>query len=264
MNLKIAMVGNEDHWQKAFDLKPDAFIEIGNLVDVVHKMAEIPFMSALHRLMRHLTLTGVDSFNAVVILLQNGYTHDGLRLTRSIWEAAVTVAYLRKFPAEIDDFIEFDPIILKQQLDQFDLLYPEQTKKISEEERKTIRENYDKAKWRFERADGSIRRTWCKNSIFKMAQLTKREAHYHTFYKLACAGTHLNIYGVQMQLRANGLEVDVAPTTKFLELALITGHGAVISMMEDYDASANLGLGAEIQALHDRFQRIWKVDVNNA
>jgi Family of unknown function (DUF5677) len=262
--MKIAMVGNEDHWQKAFELKPDAFMEIGNLVDVVHKIARIPFTSALHRLMRHLMLTGVDSLNAVMILLQNGYTHDGLRLTRSIWEAAVTVAYLRKFPAEVDDFIEFNPIILKQQLDQYDLLYPEQTKKISKQERKKIQENYEKANPRFKRADGSIRRTWCKNSIFKMAQLTKREAHYHTFYNVACAGTHLNIYGVQMQLRANGLEVDVAPTTKFLELALITGHGAVISMMEDYNASGNLGLDTEIQDLQDRFQHIWKVDVNNA
>jgi hypothetical protein len=262
--MKIAMVGNQDHWQKAFDLKPDAFIEIANLVDVVHKVVRIPFTSPLHRLMRHLTLTGVDSLNAVVILLQNGYTHDGLRLTRSIWEAAVTVAYLRKFPAEVDDFIEFNPIILKQQLDQYDLLYPELTKKISEEERKKVQENYERAKPRFETADGGIRRTWCKNSIFKMAQLTKRDAHYQTFYKVACASTHLNIYGVQMQLRDNGLEVDGAPTTKFLELALITGHGAMISIMEDYNASANLGLDTEIQDLHDRFQRIWKVDVNNA
>jgi len=48
-----------------------------------------------------------NSFSAVVLLAVNGFGIDALKVGRTMFEAAVTVAYLRKNPTEYDDYRDF-------------------------------------------------------------------------------------------------------------------------------------------------------------
>src|SRR5271169_1447769 len=65
----------------------------------------------LHRVCRHLAKMVANSLNAVLLLAMNGLGNDCLKVVRSMFEAAVNVAYLREHPDQFPYCFDFHYIV---------------------------------------------------------------------------------------------------------------------------------------------------------
>lgn len=256
-DMKYEGVGIPENWQVGHATNPQGFLAAESMHDLLHKLARQPVQNSLQYVTRRLMIIGLDSLGAVTTLLLNGYSPDALRITRTIWEAAVTVAYLKTFPAKVSDFHDFSHIAAKQQVDHMDKNYPEMSKDISAERRAEIEADYQRVKPRFLNSKKKLRNTWSDKTIFDMAKATGREELYKTFYRFACGVTHLNHSGLQMLTNEQSKDVDIAPTNEFLEVALEMAHGSVLEMMADYNDLAELGFTDEIKELVKVYRAAW-------
>ena len=92
-----------------------------------------------------------------------------------------------------------------------------------------------------------------------MAQELGRENHYRRFYASASGMHHIDILGVAAQSEEESFHVDLAPSMNWLDIALVTGHGAAVEMMVDYNAIAGHGMDVQLKKAKDEFEEAWKI-----
>ena len=148
---KVQMVGFPDFWQTGHHENPAAFKAVAELRQLENALFAKPISEPLHKVMRHLAKVSANSLRALTTLLLNGYGHDGMKIARGIFEASVTVAYLRKHPNELEDYFDFESVLTKRRLDYHDRRYPELVKGLPPERRKEIEDNYVAVVGRFTR-----------------------------------------------------------------------------------------------------------------
>lgn len=54
----------------------------------------------------------IDEFREIVLLCENGFGIGGLKILRPLYERAVTMQYLAKYPDKVNDFIEYNAVNL--------------------------------------------------------------------------------------------------------------------------------------------------------
>src|SRR5207249_2643434 len=198
----------------------------------------------LQAVIRHMTRINLNSLSALVTLVMNGHGSDAMRIARTMWETAVTADYLKRNPAEIDDYLDYYHIFRKRYIDSIpkDKLPKEYTsEKLAE-----IQAEYDRVVHRFT-DKGRIRNSWSKISIYKMAEHVGRQDEYAQFYGWASGMQHVNAVGLQAQTEEGGVEVDIPPSTRWILTALIVGQEATLSVVDDYNAVAGHGMEKEIE-----------------
>ncbi len=95
-----------------------------------------------HTVCRHLSKMVANSVGAVLLLGVNGYGYDGIKIARTMFEAAVTVAYLRKHPDEFGDYFDFHFIVAMQRHRYMQNHAPEHLKRVTPEALKQGEEGY--------------------------------------------------------------------------------------------------------------------------
>src|SRR5439155_18069352 len=110
----------QEFWQTAYQLQPAAFNEVQRIGALQNRLYTIAPKNQLERVIRHLAKNAMNSLGATATLCLNGYGHDSLKLARSTYEAYLNAAYLEKHPDQLDDYIDFYHILIKQQLDHLE------------------------------------------------------------------------------------------------------------------------------------------------
>ena len=135
---QVTMVGFQDFWTSAYESKKVAFQAITDLFPVQEELFKKSASEPLHKVVRGIAKIGYNSLGALTTLLLNGYGNDGMKIARNLFEGAVTTAYLRAHPAEIDDYLDFYHILTKRQLDYLDERDPDRVKALRPERRAEI------------------------------------------------------------------------------------------------------------------------------
>src|SRR5579884_926216 len=255
---RVEMVGFPEFWQKSHDVNAAAFTAIRNMNPIQEELFSKQVSERLHKVIRRISKMTYNSLGALTTILLNGYGNDGMKVARSMFEAGVTVSYLKKYPTEIDDYLEFYHILVKRQLNYLDAEDPDRVKALSAERRAQIESEYARVRSRFTNKKGNIRKSWCTMSIFDMAKEVDREDHYRTFYVSASGMHHIDIGGIANQSEEESFDVDVAPSLNWIDIALITGHGATITTMTDYNEIAGHGMDIKLVIAHEEFKNAWK------
>jgi len=81
---------------------------------------------------------------------------------------------------------------------------------------------------------------------------------YPTFYAIATSMHHLDIGGLSAHSEEETFDVDVAPSSQWLDVALIMGHNAVLNALVDYNEAAQLGMGKELEIAVKDFKKTWE------
>ena len=81
---------------------------------------------------------------------------------------------------------------------------------------------------------------------------------YPTFYANAASMHHLDIGGLLSQADEATLDVEVAPSDKWLGESLIMGHNVVLTALIFYNEVAGLGMQKELEAAAESFQEAWQ------
>jgi hypothetical protein len=196
---------------------------------------------------------------AVLVRGMNGYGHDGIKIARTMFEAAVIVAYLRKHPSEFDDYFDFHFIVAMKRHRYMERHAPELLKRVTPEAIARGKEGYSRVVSRFS-VNGKVRGRWSRSPFSQLCADLGLEEHYLTFYELASNITHANISGVMAQAdpEPGVLDVDIAPSEQFVDMALRTAHFAFVLAASEYIALARPEKQALADKLSDDFVVAWK------
>jgi hypothetical protein len=126
-------VGYPDFWPVILNRHPKFFEitqDLGSTVDALFSKAHT---KAMHRVCRQLAKMVANSLCSVLLLGMNGFGNDALKVARSMFEAAVTVAYLRKNPNEFDDYFDFHFIVAMRRHQYMEKYSPESLAKVTAE-----------------------------------------------------------------------------------------------------------------------------------
>jgi len=116
---------------------------------------------------------------------------------------------------------------------------PEHLKNVTPETLAGYKEGYQRVAPRFT-VKGRVRGRWSKRSFAKMCADLDLAAHYLSFYALSSDIIHANISGVMAQSdpEPGVFDVDVAPSEKFVAMALHPAHFAFVLAASEYIAMA--------------------------
>jgi hypothetical protein len=214
----------------------------------------------MHKVCRHLAKVVANSMNAVLLLGMNGIGTDALKIVRSMFEAAVTVAYLRQQPQEFDDYFNFHFIVAKKRLRFMEKYAPTGLAKMSP---KLIADNeagYARVKARYEKPNGKVRGRWSKKDFGAICAELGLEGHYLSFYDLTSRIIHADISGVMAQgdREPGVLDVEISPSDQNVELALRSAHCYLVLAVSQYIALARPDKQETADRLDKDFVAVWK------
>lgn len=217
-----------------------------------------PISEPLHKVISYITKIVSNSLGALITLALNGYGSDAMRIARSMFEGAVTVGYLKLHPDQLDDYLDFHWIRQKRLYDYTAKYQPEELHHISPDRISEMEKKYKDVAGRFTDRRGKVRGSWSKVKLRQMAEEVGKGQSYPTFYALASSMHHLDIGGLSAHSEKKTFDVDVAPSLQWLNVALIMGHNAVLSVLASYNEVAQLGMDRELETAVKDFKKTWE------
>jgi hypothetical protein len=252
-------VGYPDFWPVVLQKYPEFFALTQTLGPTIDDLFSKGHTEPLHKVCRHLSKMVANSVGAVLLLSLNGYGVDAIKIARTMFEAAVTLRYLCKHPDEFGDYLDFHFIVAMKRHRYIEQQAPEHLKKLTPEAIKQCKEGYTRVVPRFTK-NGKVRARWSKKPFSQLCADIGLEEHYLSFYELASNITHANISGVMSQAdpEPGVLDVDIAPSEQFVDMAVRTAHFAFVLSACDYIALARPDKQAIADKLDSDFVAVWK------
>jgi hypothetical protein len=257
--MTVQQVGYPDFWPIVLENHKKFFVVTQNLGPTIDDLFSVAHTEPLHKVARHLAKMVANSVGAVLLLGMNGYGIDAIKIARTMFEAAVTLAYLRKHPDEFDDYFDFNFIIGMRRHKFMEKHAPEQIKKLTPEALDSVKRGYARVRARFT-AKGRVRGRWSKRPFSQLCSDIGLEGHYLSFYDLASNITHANISGVMSQAdpEPGVLDVDLAPSEQFVDMALSTAHCMFVLAVSEYVALARPEKQSVAERIESDFMTAWK------
>ena len=98
-----------------------------------------------------------------------------------------------------------------------------------------------------------VRTSWCKDSVHKRAKAVGYGKFYPLFYAQASGMHHFDASGLVAQSNAQALDVEVAPSERWVAESLRLGHTFTFRALFDFNEEAKLGFDGELEAAHNFF-----------
>jgi len=217
-------------------------------------MLKAPVTGQLPDLAKQITQSVSNSMEAVLLLISNGCGVDGLRVARTMFEAAVVLHYLDSHPELAQDFIDYQWVVQKKHHDYRLTLPLEKVPPLPPEKVAEMESNYDRVKNRFVDRKGRVRSSWCKANLKEMAREVKAESIYGGLYPFASSMTHTDILAVVAGASGSDGVVPV-PSTAHVTLGLQTAVMSLAMALMAFDEIAGLGRGDELEAAFTEFNK---------
>ena len=248
--------GFPEFWDTAYAKHQVHFDASAALQPLVNRIKQYAASETLHKMMRRITLVAANSYGALITLVLNGYGNDAMKIARSIFEADLTVGYLLKHRDELADYMDYHWIQQKELYDYMLKHNPEQARAVDRATvEELLRKRTDVAP-RFKKYRG----TWCRRSIRQMAEDLDEgmDQLYVTFYRWSSSMHHVSIGGLASQFEDETLDVDLAPSDKWLEDAFVAGFGSILRLVIMSNREFKLGLDNDIDHVYDMYRQAIK------
>lgn len=223
-----------------------SFLQIGQ------KMMTVP-VSGQH-VVKQITQMVANSMESVLLLLSNGCGIDGLRIARTMFEAAVAINYLDRHQELVHDFVDYRWVIQKKHYDYLRTQPSDKIQSLAPEKIAEMESNYERVKGRFTDRKGRMRNSWCKANLREMAKEINKESMYGGLYPFGSSMTHTDILAVEAG--ADGTDdVEPVPSTANVMFTLQFAVMSFAMALTAFDKLAVLGRGDELEAAFDEFKR---------
>ena len=253
------VAGYPDFWPKILRKHERLFLLTQTLGPTIDDLFRIAHKEPMFKVCRQLSKMVANSMGAVLLLGLNGYGVDAIKIARTMFEATVTLAYLRKHQDEFDDYFDFHFIIAMKRYRYIEKYAPKHLKRLTPEAIFSSKKGYARIAPRFT-MNGKVRGRWSKKPFSQICADLGLEEHYLTFYELASNITHANISGLMSQADPEHgvLDVDIAPSEQFVEMAMRTAHFAFVLAAREYIALARPEKQSVADKLEKDFVSVWK------
>jgi hypothetical protein len=187
----------------------------------------------------------------LLTLVGHGAGLGAMKIARGMFESAVMAEYLRQFPAEMEDYVEYGHVIFYKRLKQHPgAASPGMAANMEKE--------YNRVKHRFEK-NGRIRNQWNKHPISYMAEKVGRATQYEISYSLAASIHHGNFEAMTAHLSGGKakLDIDQPPSLAWLNQALASGHVYLLQALDTLNDHFKLGYDSQLKEAGEEFQMVW-------
>jgi hypothetical protein len=218
-------------------------------------MLKIPVSNQLPDVAKQITLSVANSMESVLLLVTNGCGIDALRISRTMFEAAVTLHYLDSHPELVQDFVDYMWVIRKKHNDYRLTLPTEKVKPLPPETVAEMEANYQRVKHRFVDRKGRVRNSWCKANLKDMSKEVKAESMYGGLYPFGSSMTHTDILAVVAGAGGSN-DVESVPSELNVTFALQTAVVSFAMTLMAFDQIAALGRSDELEAAFNNFKNV--------
>jgi len=190
----------------------------------------------------------------LLTLVGHGAGLGAIKIARGMFESAVMAEYLRQFPAEMQDYVEYGHVIFYKRLKQ----HPGAA---SSGMAANMEKEYNRVKHRFEK-NGRIRNQWNKHPISYMAEKVGRAAQYEVSYSLAASIHHGNFEAMTAHLSGDKAKLDIEqppqpPSLEWLNQALASGHVYLLQALDTLNDHFELGYDSQLKEAGEVFTKVW-------
>jgi len=163
------IAGFPNMWEAVHDKYRLFFEAAAKMERLVNEMTSQPVSGQLAGVVRRLVFASSNTMGAMLTLILNGYGHDAMKLARSIYEAEINIQWLKKYPEEVTDYLDFNII---QQKELFDAMDEEQQQAVPVERRERLQAEYAEALQRFGTGKSKTRprNEWCATTFYERAK----------------------------------------------------------------------------------------------
>jgi len=206
-----------------------------------------------------------EDFWEIALLCANGYGFGALKLLRSLYELAVTMAYLCDNPSEVDAFLNYHWIAQHRLLEALKNSFgpgvlPEQVIEQAEQEYAKHKEDYvvtvcsecDKKR---------VNHTWSKLDMVSMAKKTILGALIVPGYYEPMMHAHSTVNAIITRLEEINGSIGFNPDSqpKEADRALMTAHNVILGVLDLQKSFFGLSvLNEALQTCCQDFLDIWK------
>jgi hypothetical protein len=222
------------------------FEAASKLQPIINEMTHRPMSGQLSRVVCRMVIAAANTLGALETLVLNGYGQDAMKLARSIYETELNIAWLKKHPEDIRDFVDYLIIRHKRTYDQ---MSKEQQQQVPKESYDRMKTKYAEVLPRFATPHDKTRprNEWCRVSIYERAKEAGLLELHRSFYRWASSMHHGDIGGLSSQTDSEG-KADMAPSWNWLEDALVSGFGSLVRCLGHLDEIAQLGLKERLES----------------
>jgi len=177
-----------------------------------------------------------------------------------MFEAAATIAYLRKHPEEFDDYFDFHFIVAMKRYRFMEKYSPESLKELTPEAIASTQNGYARVVSRYTDKSGRVSGRWSKKSFYAVCEELGLQEYHLTFYDLTSRIIHGDISGVMAQAdpEPGVLDVDIAPSEAHVEMAFSSAHFVFVLAVGEYVAMARPDKQAVAEQVEKDFVAVWK------
>lgn len=158
---------NADFWPVIAEKHKRFFALTDNLGPTIDKVFGVGMSEPLHKVWRYLAKMTANSLSAVTLLGLNGFGIDALKVARSMFEVSVVIAYLRRHPEEVDDYLDFHFLVAMKRHRYMEKYAPHLLTRISPEAIAKTQAGFARVVHRFTHK-GRVRGHWCNQSFAGM------------------------------------------------------------------------------------------------
>jgi hypothetical protein len=254
----VEVAGFRDFWQTSHDTFPDFYRCVGRLTDLINKFRNAPGQGAMEARVIH-SMVGLagNSFGALIVLGLNGYGHDAMRITRSMFETLVNAKWIKLHPTEAQDYVDFTWVRKWETYEYFRQYAPQDIPAVPEDKVNELMAQVARVRPRFENRNGQLRKTWCSTPFRTCCEAVGLGQYYPTFYAQASDLQHGNIQALVAQAE-DELTIKPAPSLGSLDVALRIGHLSVLGVFDVFNDIAALGFEADLRAAMEDFNKAWQ------
>jgi hypothetical protein len=209
-----------------------------------------------------------EDFWEIALLCANGYGVGALKLLRSLYEVAITMAYLSDNPSEVDAFLNYHWVSQHRLMEAIKSSFG--TEGLRQDGFKQTEEEYARVKDDFlvtvcAKCDTKrVNHTWTKLDVVSMAKKTIFGALVIPGYYEPMMHAHSTVNAIITRLEETdgdviGFNPDAQP--KHADRALMTAHNLILGVLETHKKFFGLeALEQPLQICYSDFMEIWKKD----
>lgn len=210
-----------------------------------------------------------EDFLEILLLAANGYGTGALKLLRSLFENAVTAAYLSSHPDEVERFLDFHIIHMHRLYDNlkkmvgedaFKAAVPAEVIRINEEEYKRVKPIFQTTDCK-KCGTKKLQQGWTKHGPEQLVQMVLGgyKSMYHESYLMPMLQLHTTAMSVMEQIKTvdGKLTIDFEKSMKLAEDALFGAHRLIVEVLTTQNNHFSLGLDEDLTMRLQEFVDSW-------
>lgn len=257
--------GHPEFWETAHDAFPKFFKVVFRVNDALNSLTTRAYedVEPYQKVILNLGMLIGVSMIELITLVGNGLGHGAMKIARSLLEYAINAEYLRRFPAECGDYMEWNRVEQYKLLTYMRENAPHLLNQLSAEKVAEIEREFERIRSKFEYATAKgekrLRGSWCLLDLGSRAAKTDFHEPYRIIYPLSSRLVHGTFGGLAMHFDPEEDEsrIGVPPSLKYCGEALVGGHLCAVKVIETLARTFGVDPCIPIQKLVDDFHYVW-------